>query len=274
MENLAWAIAIVLAVFMWASLSMFPNYYRNKKVYLTIRIVLVVFLLFTEVQRTVYLGPIHQQNYIENSNPTTYVGQQWYQNPINYFLLYFCTICSYVIIIILIFPNKLLMECFFPFMIMGPVVTFIFPTEKPLFWDSNFLNWFTFFFGHACIMFGALYMYLYGHTEYKFGKQALLKSMLTGLITVTLVEIYNLYFGTDFIVGEVTGAFGLKWPRPWVLVFILSVGNLYLWIGLSLTIFFKPIYKKDKDMKLHNTWWEELIIKIKTKYQNRIKKTN
>ncbi|AKX34629.1 hypothetical protein SLITO_v1c10180 [Spiroplasma litorale] len=263
LENLSWVIAIFLAVGAWASLSIFTNYYNKEKVYLAIRISLITFLLFTQIQRTVYLGPIHQAEYARDPESGAFIGQQWYKNPVNYFLLYFCTISAWTMIIILIYPNKQIMECFFPYMIMGPIVTFIFPTEKPLFWTSNFVNWFTFFFGHAFTLFGTMYVYLYGYTGYKFGKKAIYKSVITGLMTLSMVELYNLYFRTNFIMGEVAGAFNLHWSRPILFVFILAAGSIYISIGLSFAYFFKPIYDKEQKVKLHNTWWDNLLINIK-----------
>ncbi|AOG61029.1 hypothetical protein SHELI_v1c10820 [Spiroplasma helicoides] len=296
--NVSWVVAIVLAVFMWASLSMFPNYYRHKKVYLTIRIVLIIFLLFTQIERTVYLGGVHQKDFIDAAtNPNNpnydvvqsaknsglylnnaYEGQEWYQNPVNYFLLYFCSIAAWATLIVLIFPSKKVMECFFPFMLMGPIVTFIFPTEKPLFWSwSNdhwdFINWFTFFFGHGCTLFGTMYIYLYGHTGYKFNKSAVVKSMVTGAIVVLGVETWNRFFGTKFITDDVIGALGLQnWSRFWVMFFLLTVGILYLSIGLSFAYFFKPIYEKGNEEKLHDTWWERFVEFTKLKYNQRKEK--
>ncbi|QBQ08161.1 hypothetical protein SGLAD_v1c09620 [Spiroplasma gladiatoris] len=272
MENLSWVVAIVLALFMWASLSIFPNYYNKKMVYLTIRIVLIIFLLFTQIQRTIYLGPIHQNEYIKNPNSSAYEGQEWYQNPVNYFLLYFCTLSAWSILIILIYPSKKVMECFFPYMIMGPIVTFIFPTEKPLFWNLGFVNWFTFFFGHACTLFATMFMYLYGHTGYKFNKQAIIKSVITGALVLSCVEVWNFYFGTNFIIGEVQGAFDLKWARPWIMFFTMTVGSVYLAVGLSFAYFFKPIYEKNNIEKLHLTWWEKFLFYVKRNQDKKINK--
>ncbi|QEH61933.1 hypothetical protein SCHIN_v1c07380 [Spiroplasma chinense] len=268
--NLAWAIAIILALFMWASLSMFPKYYKDGRVFLSIRIILIIFLVFNQIERTVYLVPIHTREMIESGYLSADTGE-WGYVP-NYFLMYFCTLSAWAAIILLIKPNKWVMDTFFPFMLMGPIVTFIFPTEKPYFWSTDpwdVINWFTFYFGHACTLFAAMYLYLYGHTNYKFGRDAIFRSAITAIIVVCGVEVWNQYFGSDYIVGEVAGALELNWPRPYIMLFILTVGTVYLGIGLSFAYFFKPIYGENAEQKVHNTWWENFLGYVEKTQQSR-----
>lgn len=271
--NIAWVLAITLALFMWASLSMFPNYYKNDKVFLSIRIILIVFLIFNQVQRTIYLGPIHTEELIAKG--VLPEGTKWYTYPTNFFLMYFCTLSAWAAIIALIYPNKITMDTFFPFMIMGPIVTFVFPSEKPFFWSSDpwiSINWFTFYFGHACTLFAAMYLYLYNHTGYKFGKDAIVRGAISGIVVVLGVEVWNQYFGFNYIVGEIQVALGINWARPYVLLFILSAGTIYLAVGLSFAYFFKPIFNENKEVKHHNTWWEKFLSYVEKNQQDKKQK--
>ncbi len=249
----SWLLAIFLSLFLWTSLSLFPKFYKNKKTYTSIRLILIVFLLFVQLQRTWYL----------------HLRVNGWGNPADYFLLYFCSLSAWAAIVILIYPNKRTLNCFFPYMIMGPVVTFIFPTEKPVLWDINF---FTFYLSHACTLFTAMYIYLYGYTDYKLSKDSIVWSAVTGFIVVFGVEVYNLYFDQNFIIGDVAGAFNITHlKRPLQLLITFVGGVPFVFIGLSFTYFFKPIYIKE-GTKVHNTWWENFLIKVKEKRELKLSK--
>ncbi|WP_157087556.1 hypothetical protein [Spiroplasma helicoides] len=142
--------------------------------------------------------------------------------------------------------------------------------DKPILWstvEQGFLNWFTFYLGHACILFGGAYLYLYGFTGYKFGKQAIFKAMITGAMVILGVETWNRFFGTNYIIGDITGALGIEdMPRLYVLILIFTVGNIYIALGLSFVYFFKPIYERNNDNQLHKTWCQISFTFLKTKF--------
>ncbi|AGM26243.1 hypothetical protein SSYRP_v1c06530 [Spiroplasma syrphidicola EA-1] len=252
MITFSWILAITLSFFLWASLWMFPKFYKKTANHWYLRVVVAIWILFVEVERLYIM--------LRNGG--------WQHFP-NYFTLYSCSIVAWLSIIILFFPHKIFLECFFPLAIFGPILTLLAPSSLP---PLTELHYYTFFFGHTFSLFAFLYVYLYGLSDYKLNKDTIknvaIKSILAGLIMLLAVELFNQYFDTNYITGDITGALGLgTWARPWQFVITFVLGLLMIIIGNAILYFSKPIYAYKSQVKLHDTYWEIWMGKIKAKFK-------
>ncbi|AGM25208.1 TMEM164 family acyltransferase [Spiroplasma chrysopicola] len=250
MITFSWILAIILSFFLWASLWMFPKFYKKTANHWYLRVVMAIWILIVEGQRFYAM--------LNNGG--------WQHFP-NYFSLYSCSIVAWVSVIILFFPHKIFLECFFPLAIFGPILTLFFPTYLVPLTDFYY---YIFFFGHTFSLFAFLYVYLYGLSDFKVKKDTvknvIVKSILTGLIMLLAVELFNQYFDTNYIIGDIAGALGLgDWARPWQFVITFVLGLLMIIIGDVILYFSKPIYAYKSQVKLHDTYWEIWMHKIKTK---------
>ncbi|WP_368487167.1 hypothetical protein [Spiroplasma sp. DGKH1] len=242
----SWVLAIIIAILLVGSLWVFPNFYFKTTKTWYLRFAIVAWLLITEATQFWEM-----------------LSNQGWQHFANYFTLYACTISAWVAIIMLLYPKRIFLDCFFPLGVMGPILTLIFPSKQPTIFEWTY---YVFFLGHILTLFGFMYIYLFNFTDYKFSKRAFQFAIITGIIVLALVELFNVYFGTNYIVGDITWALGLKeLPRPWQFVVAFFSGLGIILIGLAIPYFFKPIYQYQTNTKLHETWWEILFGKIKTK---------
>ncbi|AGM26131.1 hypothetical protein SSYRP_v1c05410 [Spiroplasma syrphidicola EA-1] len=246
----SWILAIFLSIFLVLSLWIFPQFYLKTTKFLYLRIGLAIWLLIVEIDQFWYM--LH--------------GDGW-KHFANYFTLYSCTIVAWVALIMLIYPNRIFLECFFPLGVMGPILTLIFPSRQPTILEWDF---YVFYFGHTMTLFAFLYLYLFGVTNYHFSRQSIQHSFITGIIIILAVELFNQYFNTNYIVGDIAWAIGLKeLARPWQFLISFILGIPIIGLGLMITYFFKPIYQYQTHEKLHLTWWEILVKQLKKNNHNK-----
>ena len=238
----SWVLAIILSVLLWTTLWIFPNFYAKTTKYCYLRVGIAIWLVIVEADRMWEM-----------------LSHGGWQHFSNYFTLYSCTIVAWVALIMLFYPNKIFLDCFFPLGIMGPILTLIFPSKQP-----TILEWsyYVFYFGHTFTLFGFMYVYLYGLTNYQFSRKTIQTSFITGIIIIVTVELFNQYFGENYIVGDIAWALGLKdLARPWQFLISFILGIPIIGLGLLLIYLFKPIYHQQTKVKLHDTWWELLLKK-------------
>ncbi|AGM26535.1 hypothetical protein SSYRP_v1c09480 [Spiroplasma syrphidicola EA-1] len=246
-----WLIALVLIIFACLSLNMFPKFYAKtaEKIYLR----LIVSLLVVIVQLSHFIS---------------YAMEKGFDNIISYFYLQVCTITSFALIILLIYPKKIFLECFAPLAITGPLFALAVPLE---YYPSSFW-YYEYYFGHGVITYGYLYVYWYGITNYKFDRHTVFRSAVTLVIIYLCAELFNNYFGTQYILDTYwymarlfpEGWHMKDWPRPAITaVFLFVIGPVVILIGVLPLRFFKPIYDLQQKQFLHPTWSNILWGKIK-----------
>ncbi len=119
----------------------FPNFYiklvRNKWSNLSLRMILIsVFLI---IQFTFYF--------------TTLIANNEWENWKNWIFPEICTMLDWMIIVILIFPNKLLVECLAPIGIVAGIVNvFLGGIVLSSLIKFNTFRYWQFYFGHAIML--------------------------------------------------------------------------------------------------------------------------
>ncbi|AGM25369.1 YwaF family protein [Spiroplasma chrysopicola] len=251
MITFAHIIAVIISFIVMASLFMFTKFYANKYVNISIRVTSIIWLLITQLYFII-------NRIIDNPHDIN-----------SYIYLELCNMVGWSAIIILIFPTKIQMDTFFPLAIIGPALTILIPKDWNSLVFSNFW-YYQFYFGHLVGMYAYFYIYLYGQTKFKFSKQLISRSVLTGTLILSLVEVYNLTFGNNanYIFKDIVGAIGQdQWPQGWQFLFVLCVaGPVFLTVSWTVIYFFKPIYeinwKVRNQIKLRDTLWEKAFAKI------------
>ncbi|AGM26138.1 hypothetical protein SSYRP_v1c05480 [Spiroplasma syrphidicola EA-1] len=235
-------LAIIISILLLMSLHAFPNFYAKKNVRNIVRIIIFLWMSYVQIQ-------VCYQHVLNNN----------FQTP-GWFYLELCTLSGWITIILMVWPNKLMLQCFFPYAIFGPVLTLIVPNNYPLVTELSFYR---FYFGHTAILFGFFYLYWYGFTDYHFSKDTILKSIISGLITIIAVELFNQYFNTNYILGDIEGALGIKLTRPFLFLLTIGViGPVLIFLSYLPIYFFKPIYDLKNDQFYHSTWIQLVTAKI------------
>ncbi|AGM25076.1 TMEM164 family acyltransferase [Spiroplasma chrysopicola] len=240
-------LAIIISILLLISLHAFPNFYAKKNIRHSVRIIIFIWMSYVQIQ-------VCYQHILNNN----YQISGW-------FYLELCTLSGWITIILMVWPNKLILQCFFPFAIFGPVLTLVVPNNYPLISELAFYR---FYFGHTAILFGFFYIYWYGFTDYQFSKEAILKTFLTGIIIILAVELFNQYFNTNYIIGDIEGALGIELARPFLFLLTLGgIGPVLIFLSYLPIYFFKPIYDLKNDQFYHQTWiqllQQKIILKIK-----------
>ncbi|AGM25523.1 TMEM164 family acyltransferase [Spiroplasma chrysopicola] len=251
MTTFYWLIAIVLIVFACLSLNMFPKFYAKTTKKLYLRGIILILIIIVQVSHFI-----------------SYAMEKGFNNIISYFYLQVCTITSFALIILLIYPKKIFLECFGPLAITGP----LFALAVPLNYYPSSFWYYEYYFGHGLITYGYLYVYWYGITNYKFDHRTVSRSVIILIIIYLCAELFNNYFGTEYILDTYwymtclfpEGWHMKEWSRPAIsAVFFFVIGPVVILIGVLPLWFFKPIYDLQQNQFLHPTWSNVAWAKIK-----------
>ncbi|AGM26291.1 hypothetical protein SSYRP_v1c07010 [Spiroplasma syrphidicola EA-1] len=253
METAAYIFAIFGLFLLPLTLYLFPNFYlkirENKKYDLSFRYLLFFLVLITEIW--FYLNHL----YLDDK-------QNAWQNWQNYFWLEFCNFSAFTIMILLIKPNKLFMDCTLPLGLIGPCATVFFPANLSNMSFTNYWYWQDMF-GHITIFFSYLFLYTYGYTKTRFDKTFIQRSIVYTTIIGLGIEVYNLGFGTSFgykavaeiFIGQQKEIYYFLFVISWIWPLLFTIFYLIIW-------YFKPIYSLELKQKINDSWWEKISKKI------------
>ncbi len=242
------------------TLYIFPNFYIkfiiNKKVVnILFRVMLITFLLVTQLYFYI--------NFL--------LANGGYKNWHNWFYLEICNVVNWVAIFLLIFPNKLLLDCTLPLGIAGPSLTILLGSLAVQFKMEEYMYW-QFYFGHMTIIFSYLFLYNYGFTKSKFDINIIKRSLTFITIFGLSTEVYNLAFGTNYMISDLVGVFPsintkdqiyqFLFVFVWIFPLVFSIMYVVIW-------YFKPIYSCDLKQRINDTWLEKIIKKIKNRKTNK-----
>lgn len=255
MATASYIFAIAGLFILPGTLYVFPKFYlrirENKKFDYSFRFFLFFLVLITEIWFYVH------HLYLDNRQTAWKTWQ-------NYFWLEFCNFSAFTIMILLIKPNKIFMDCTLIMGLIGPCATVFFPENLSNETFSNYWYWQDMF-GHITILFSYLFLFNYGYTSSKFDKTFVKRSLVYTTIVGLSIEIFNLAFNQHFLFKEVAQIFiGDNQKEIYYFLFIIS----WVWwvlFGIFYVIiwYFKPVYSLELKQKINDTWFEKVTKKIK-----------
>lgn len=180
-----------------------------------------------------------------------YYGEYTYKEHLP---LHFCFIAGYLFMYTVLTKNEKLYKLVYFFAFMGPLPAMIWPDLKSSF---DAFIFYQFILSHH--LFLILNFYIFYSYEHDFSKKDILKALIVSNIYFGLIYIFNLIFGTNYIMQKSLPEHILR-IYPWIYTINYPIILLEITGTLVCFIAYVPIYFKNRERKKYRYINEKELI--------------